>query len=251
MDNTFGPPEDLSQEYTDQPNNIPETNTIQTGRQSVQHLNIKKDNKKTQNWSPPQQNNNQIIDQVNFAPQNDKETVNYNPPPQQQNNLPKYKIIDLYWLMNPKIKTEIPQFEPDEAHFLSISYNIVFGNMRITLFKIPQGAIQKHIVFYNKLQRLTTGTIYSSGCAKLFYSDNSHFTCMEQLFNDTGESWQQQRPMCSFNKTKESIDLTIADPVNGKFLYSFKNWQMKVLLDSCEFVLKNGILLSGQLKIQN
>ena len=40
----------------------------------------------------------------------------------------KYQILDMFWLLNPK------QPAQTEAHFVVISYNISFGNLRISFF---------------------------------------------------------------------------------------------------------------------
>jgi len=120
------------------------------------------------------------------------------------------------------------------------------------MFNIPNKAIQKHVLFYSSLERLSTGTIYNSSCAKLLYSqDQIDFVCLEQLFSNTGQSWQNERPMCSFNKKANEIKLNITE-VNGKnFWYIFKDWQLKALIKSCQFCIDEGTTLTGQLKLKD
>ena len=226
-----------------QPEDIPETNTIQTGRNPIKQL------KNTKNIFNNHNDKEEIIENpfVNYEIKDIKKEEDsqkiFTPPP-----TTKYKIVDLYWLINPKYINK-EELEKGEVQFVSISYNIIFGNLRFTFFNIPQGSIQQHIVYYNKLQRLTTGTVYNSSCAKLLYNKECKFTCMEQLFNDTGEQWQKERPMCIFEKNNEKIVLNIYDPINGNFKYIFEDWQIKTLLDSCKFCIEKGTELTGRYRI--
>lgn len=153
--------------------------------------------------------------------------------------------------MNPKCEDQEPKFENGEAQFIAISYNITFGNLKVTMFNIPQGAIQGHVLFYNNLQRLTTGTVYNGSCGKLIHSPGDiEFTCLEQLFANTGQDWQTQRQMCSFIRKDNKTKLSIKDPTNGTFWYSFTEWQQQLLIDCCKFCINEGTLLTGQLKLK-
>lgn len=266
--NQFEPPESVNIQTGNRPP-IQNPNVQQPVRQQVQQ---------TQNFQPPVQQNYQqqqpVQSNYNQQPpvqqnyQNQQQPVQQNNNQQQSTNFneyfqpatnqavqqnysmpnsqPKYKIVDLYWLMHPKCEDSEPNFKENEAQFVAISYNIVFGNLKVTLFNIPQGAIHGHVLFYNNLQRLTTGTIYNGSCGKLLYSNCKEFTCLEQLFSNTGQEWQTKRQMCSFNKIDDNnILLSIVDPTSGTFTYNFTDWQIKLLLKSCEFCLTEGTKLTG------
>ena len=239
-----GVPDEIGQNFQPPIQNQQPNNYQQQNQNNYQQPN---------NYQPPVQNYQQQPNQNNYNQNN-----NFNQQPnqsyQQPNNnfnQPRYRIVDLYWLMNPKCEDSEPKFEPGEAQFISISYNITFGNLKVTLFNIPQGAIQGHVLFYNTLQKLTTGTVYNGSCGKLFYSSGDiEFTCLEQLFTNTGQDWQTQRQMCSFIRKDNETVLTIKDPNSGTFWYHFKDWQQKLLMDSCKFCINEGTLLSGQLKLK-
>ena len=216
-----------------QPNEIPPTNTFQTGANPVQQMG---------GFNQPQQN------------------MGFNPQPQQNFNnqqqgfgnqqQPKYKIIDMYWLLNPKLENN--QIDQYEAHFVSIAYNINFGNLKVSFFQIGQGSINGHVVFQNKMQRLCTGTVYNSSCLRVLnLKENESCIAIEQLWSDTGENWQHQRPECSFMCAKEIIRLQIKDPANGTFYYDFNGWQKEALLNSCKFALSEGSLLVGMNKVNS
>jgi len=178
----------------------------------------------------------------------------------------QYHIIDLFWLINPKYgRSEMPQ---DEAHFCQISFNIDFGNLKITLYKIPNGSLQGHILYLMSLHRLTSGTIYPSSIFNLIYSDRRFqknkatnsidteniepikFTCLEQLIQHTGENWQRNRPLCHFT-INDTIKLHIRDPLSGAFYYDFKGWQKDAILHSAKFVVDNGYILTGNQNINS
>ena len=178
----------------------------------------------------------------------------------------QYHIIDLFWLINPKYGRN--DMNQEEAHFCQISFNIDFGNLKITLYKIPNGALQGHRLYLMSLHRLTSGTIYPSSIFNLIYSSqripkmqdkdiNSpdsiepiKFTCLEQLIQHTGENWQNNRPLCHFT-ISHNIILHIRDPLSGTFYYEFKGWQKKAILHAAQFVVDNGYILTGNQNINS
>ena len=231
-----------------QNNSVPEEfgQNFQPNQNSQQNQNIQpnQNSQHNQNIQP-----NQNFQQNSWGNQNSQQNSWGNQNFQQQQ--PRYKILDLYWLMNPKCEEETPTFEQGEAQFISLSYNITFGNLKVTLFNIPQGAIQGHVVFYNSLERLTTGTIYNGSCGKLLNTKGDiTFSCLEQLFANTGQSWQTQRQMCVFERTDTHTMLTIKEPDGRSFWYKFTDWQLDMLIKSCEFCINDGNILSGQLKLK-
>lgn len=167
-----------------------------------------------------------------------------------------YHIIDLFWFINPKIN-DMANLPTDEAHFCQMSYNIDFGNIKATLFKIPNGALHGHVLFLMSLQRLTSGTIYPSSLFKLIYESKNiqkgsqpiEFTCLEQLIYKTDEPWQYNRPVCTFT-INENIVLNITDKNSGKYYYSFTGWQKEAILHSANFATNQGYLLTGQQNIK-
>ncbi len=274
MDNEVPFPPEINQ-----PSDLPQTNTIQTGNTNVQVVNEPVSNQQNNNqvgqvnFAPPQQDNNnfnQNNNNNNFNNQNNNNNFNQNQNNNNnnfnqnnnnnfnnqnmnggyQNNTQenKYKIFDLCWLLNPKIEQNV-NLESSEAQFITIGYNIDYSNLRISTFNIPQGAIVGHVAFWSKLQRLQTATIYPSSCLRLLVERECSFTALEQLFNDTGADWQRNRPMCSFVKNETIVRMKIQDPQNGNSFYDFSGWQYAALMEACRFVKNEGLALSGRNKL--
>ena len=114
-------------------------------------------------------------------------------------------------------------------------------------------------------QRMTSVSIYPSSLFKLIRSQTDFknnlgigtqfeksdeikpvtVTCMEQLIFKTNEAWQQERPMAIF-ETDASVKLTIRDPKYGESYYIFQNWQKDALVHAADFVLNQGLELTGR-----
>jgi hypothetical protein len=171
----------------------------------------------------------------------------------------KYHIMELFWFLNPLYTKELDKIDLPQAHFCQLSYNIDFGNLKVTFYKVPNGALEGHKVYLMSCQRMTSISIYPSSLFKLIRSNEDYknssvmeggpkpitVTCMEQLIFKTNEQWQQERPMAIF-ETNASIKLTIKDPKYGESYFIFQGWQKNALLHAADFVLNQGLLLTGQ-----
>jgi hypothetical protein len=265
------------QNMVDKPQFLPPTRSIQTGGQRVQNLIILREDKQEDHQvampqeecpvdalqPPPFIPEEEPVYQGNFGelsqPVMSQESggTKFDPSSNMNSMRQKqpYHIIDLFWFINPRIN-DMSSLPVEEAHFCQMSYNIDFGNIKATLFKIPNGALYGHVLFLMSLQRLTSGTIYPSSLFKLQYESKRlergdqpiEFTCLEQLIYRTDESWQFNRPVCTF-KINNSIMLTITDKNSGKFYYNFTGWQKDALLHSANFATNQGYLLTGQQNI--
>ncbi len=171
----------------------------------------------------------------------------------------KYHIMELFWFLNPLYTTKLEDMALEEAHFCQLSFNIDFGNLKVTFYKVPNGALEGHKIYLMSCQRMTSVSIYPSSLFKLIRSFNDYknsvalsqdpkpvtVTCMEQLIFKTSEQWQQERPMAVF-ETTNSIKLTIKDPKWGDGYYIFQGWQQEALLHAANFILNQGLALTGQ-----
>jgi len=206
---------------------------------------------------------NQFAEQHRMPVNNTQNPINQQPQVQQVPTQPsylndgKYKnkgsyhIMDLFWLINEK-KSAGVALEDNEAEFITMSFNMDFGNLRISYYEIPKGAIYGATVFQQSLKRTVVGTIYPASCFKLINSDSDDMFCMEQLITDTGEQWQKERPWCKISRIDDDIKLAITDPAAKKeSWFIFKNWQKKALLHACKFAYKEGFKLHGQNIIAN
>ena len=180
----------------------------------------------------------------------------------------KYHIIDLFWLDNKKnpgqridnysyqdlinagwtheqiqadskwSKTLPESYHPNEAQYVTISYNIDFGNLRIN--------------FYKSLELIIAGTIYPSACFQLLESnEDCEIIATEQLLTYTGEDWQKERPMCVLNRTNNEIKLTIKDTKsNNDTFFVFKDWQRKAFEKALRYTYNEGLQLRGMNTLQ-
>lgn len=159
---------------------------------------------------------------------------------------PKYHIMDLFWLINEKL-CRSEQLEENEAQFVTISYNMDFGNLRINLYDIPDGAIQKNVVFNQSLKLKITATIYPSSCFQLMHADNDcEFMCIEQLLTDLNEQWQKERPVSVLSRNDNNIRLTVTDPkTQNVTFFDFIGWQKKAFEEALQYAYKDGLKLRG------
>ena len=162
----------------------------------------------------------------------------------------KYKIVDLFWLINPKFYAN-PRQQPvqSEAHFVILSFNLDFGNMRIAFFNLTNNSIQNNVVYLENLKRLVTGTMYPATAFNICNSSRLSTTCLEQLFRQIpGANWQQERPVCIVEKHEEKVRFTIKDPKNGTYFYDFIGWQREAFLHACNFSFTKGFEILAQSK---
>lgn len=166
-------------------------------------------------------------------------------PAQNQQNQ-KYKIFDLFWLINPKFYAK-QQPVQSEAHFVIISFNIDFGNLRFSFFNLTNNSIQGNIVFLENLKRLVSGTVYPATAFNVYNSQRLATVCLEQLFRQIpGAQWQQERPVCTIEKNEEKIRFTVKDPKFGTYFYDFIGWQRDAFLHACNFCITKGFDLLAQ-----
>jgi len=164
----------------------------------------------------------------------------------------KYAIVDLFWLINPKFYAN-PKQQPaqNEAHFVILSFNIDFGNMRVAFLNLTNNSIQGNVVYLENLKRLVSGTIYPATAFNIFNSARLTTTCLEQLFRQIpGATWQQERPVCIVEKDEAKIRFMIKDPKNGNYFYDFIGWQREAFLYACNFAFTKGFELLAQQRLK-
>ncbi len=160
----------------------------------------------------------------------------------------KYAIVDLFWLINPKFYMN-PRQQPaqTEAHFVILSFNLDFGNMRVAFLNLTNNSIQGNVVYLENLKRLVAGTVYPATAFNAYTSPRLSTTCLEQLFKQIpGANWQQERPVCTIEKNEEKIRFTVKDPRNGTYFYDFIGWQREAFLYACNFAYTKGFELTAQ-----
>jgi hypothetical protein len=151
-----------------------------------------------------------------------------------------YNIINMFWLVNPKAYSG-EAYLTNEVHFVTISYNINFGNLRIEVCNMSNESIKDQLICLNKIQKLTNGTVYPSAMFQLVCKI-PEVICYEQIINYDGSDWQNKvNPVKFVTTEKGSIVMAI-----GQHVYEFAGWQKEALLYACKFALKEGMMLSGE-----
>lgn len=186
-----------------------------------------------------------------FAPTAPIQPIEFVPPQQMATaQAAKYKIIDLFWLLNPKFYAKpVQQPLSGEAHFVILSFNVDFGNIRLSMFNLNNNSIQGNIVYLENLKRTVAGTMYPATAFNVYNSPRLSTTCLEQLFKQIpGANWQQERPVCTVGKNEELIRFTIKDPKFGTYFYDFTGWQREAFLHVCQFTFTKGFELMAHTK---
>ena len=163
----------------------------------------------------------------------------------QTTQTPKYAIFDMFWLINQKFYKKI-QPAQNEAHFVVISFNMSFGNLRVSYFNLTNNSIQNNIVYLENLKRTVSGTIYPATAFNAVANQRLTTVCLEQLFRQIpGASWQQERPVCKIEKNESKLRFTVADPKYGTYFYDFEDWQYHAFLKALEFTYTKGFELTA------
>jgi len=158
----------------------------------------------------------------------------------------QYNIIDLFWLLNPDSK-QTNNEKRIIADFINIGYNLDFGNLKITLYKITPESIQNNVVFLQSMKLLVSGTIYPASAFKILnVNQDIKFTCIEQLIQNTGEEWQKHRPIVQLEKTIDKIILSISNN-NQSYYYEFSDWQLKAFQSALELTYSRGLNMRANL----
>lgn len=242
---------------------IPKCDTIQKGNTPIQYINNINDIEEIDIFNDIEEpqfikdmaNNidknlellqNKFSDSVLIpTPTNESEIVKNN------FNNKTYHIFDMFWLNYEG--NESIENNKNLVEFVIISYNIDFGNLRISFYQIPNNAIDENIIFNQSLKLLVAGTIYPSSAFKAM-NYFEPFTCIEQLIIRNNEKWERERPIIAmFNDVKENnIKLKITNIITKEdYYYVFQNWQKKAFEECLKFTYKKGMSLRGQLNIYN
>lgn len=227
---------------------IPKASIIQTGRYDPIYLTPNKDDVDMMNSQNNEINNNfedPEIEEPDFIKniiENNGSEVKEEEPPLIKS---KYNMIELFCLINEEIFVKDKQ-----VHCVDLSFNMDFGNLKITYYTLTPESIDNHVIFKQSMNMLTTATIYPSSAFRILNSDETEIVCMEQLINKTNEDWQKQRPMVEIHKEKNKYSVIIHEYTKKRYMYVFENWQAKAFEHSLEFVYNTGFNLRGNTKLK-
>ncbi len=165
----------------------------------------------------------------------------------QQNTTPgeqtnKYQILNMFWLVNQKVYSKDSTWLQNEVPFITISYNINFGNLRFEVCNMSDDSIiNGHIIALNKVQKIASGTVYPTAMFELV-SNQLPVDCLEQIVNSNSGDWVQNlKPVKFAAGENDSIVMSI-----GQHCFEFSGTQKEILLYCCKFSLNQGFNLSGE-----
>lgn len=210
------------------------------------------------NLSAPKQTEQYNLDPINMFNLSVAPTNQQNPNTQ---HIPsnKYNIIDLFWLLNPKYQL-VDKINPNETHVVIISYNISFGNMRISLNNCKDNTLQKNLLYSKLLDRKTAVALFPTTVLRILHGSMypntlkknqdipiDQFTCIEQIVSDPGQNWLDKRPICQIDHypSKNGLRLTSKEHDGKTYYYDFVEQQYRTLLHACNWMVNNGFTLSG------
>ena len=198
--------------------------------------------------------------------------INNNSMPSNNNDQPnntKYNMITLFWLLHEQKETF--KHIPNYSDFITLTYNIDFGNLRIELLKLNEESNINNCVFLTSSPKLINCTIYPSSAFKIvseFASFKNRILanpteettlkigCIEELINNTNEQWQFERPITSvylqYSNNTICITIEVISGINKEviYYYSFVGWQIDCFISSLTYIFQDGFRLRGQ-KILN
>lgn len=163
----------------------------------------------------------------------------------------KSNFINLSWFLLNSRNANIDIKDKTIADLCTISFNIDFGNIRVDFFKKTENSFYNNVAFLDKFERLCYGTIYPGSLMRFIYSTEEEYsyTCMEQLYNFTGEEWQYNRPLVKIIKNNSEIRINITSynerVFSSKYEFVFTTWQIDGLRRCFEFAINNGMLATA------
>ena len=176
-------------------------------------------------FSPPQEATNTFDNYTN-----DKDKI-------------KYKIFDLYWLVNSKVYSG-EQLGAYDSPMLCISYNVDFGNLRF-LFCRPTTTetCNSTSIELNSVEKMCTFNVYPEIAEQvLLMLDQSSGMVrnLERLFK-RGSNWTP--PQAAFKKDEHGFHIMSKNGSQHVFTIN-QQWQLNALKRSMEFTLDNANLLN-------
>lgn len=206
------------------PFEIPEASQIQTGSDPIKNFAAK----------PKQQiikTNNQLQGEINMTYQTN--------------------FCNLYWYLNPKIKSGIT-LDKNEVGLVTMSLNMNSGNIRIELFKDVESMMHDGNIFLDKKNLSCHAAIYPADMYAIRRAsqdsppDFAHI-CTEQLLTPySGMDWQNTLSKVIITmENNTQLGMTIKTAQDETYTYNFDDVQYEMFLHTLDFCLSTGLQLTG------
>lgn len=176
----------------------------------------------------------------------------FNPQPQQQyypqqqtpqtfghQGESKYNIIDLYWFLNLKLKSNA-QFLDGEVHMCTVGFNADYNNMRITFYNLNNYEdLKGPALIIGNMSKVSQFNIFSETASELLYlknnnpqQDNITVRVYERMFKN---SWNPNLSQIIWNKN--NIFLQSQNNSNGIHSFTILDYQIKAFESALKFLV--------------
>jgi len=155
----------------------------------------------------------------------------------------KYKIFDLYWLVNQKLYNGT-QLDNGEVAVLNISYNVDFDNLRLSFCTPGQDTFTATGMELKSMERKTTVNICAEVAEQitdLITIESGRVNNLERVFQNNN-NWAPNQTM--FVKEANAITITTKTRNGETYVYTLQEWQLKALNHACIFLLKEARVLA-------
>ena len=175
-----------------------------------------------------QQQHQQQNFNTNFRSNNNMNQYHDNGNQQQR----KYNIIDIAWLVNPKLYDNTLG---TEAPYVVISYNGDFNNLRIGL-KVMNGNMPFNTNYLtpNNWFNGTNINLYPENCAQIKYSGQNQIQIIERMFN-LNVNWMPNSTIITIGQNNLAVNTT--DSNGNQYSYTFIGYQYELLKHCFDFML--------------
>lgn len=182
----------------------------------------------------------------NFTPSQDPLTPTENPfsrgsiGSREDNKSTKYKIIDLYWIINQKLYQQ-KQLESNEASLLTIGFNADFTNMRIILRRDMGGAFTPKSIILGNTKMLSGVNLFPETCYEILSKlskPGKIFTFERVISNDN--NWTPNRGLIEITQNGTIIINIEDNRDNQVYVIELSGFQANMFINACKFMTDGG-----------
>jgi len=168
-------------------------------------------------------------------------------PPQQGNfgggGKRKYKIFDLYWIVNQKLYQQ-KQLDQGETAVLNISYNIDFDNLRLSFCVPAPSSFTATAMELKSMERKTTVNICAEVAEQLIdllQVESGQINNLERVFQNN-DNWAPNQTV--FTKKDGMVVISTKTRNGEQYSFTLQEWQIRAMNHSCLFLLKEARILT-------
>jgi hypothetical protein len=157
---------------------------------------------------------------------------------QGNNQKRKYKFVQLYWLINQKLFAK-QQLAAGEAPLIEISYNVDYGNLRISFIKVNQNTFDATSIRVQNTDRATTVNIYGETADQILFNLEHGVVGQIAVFErmiQASASWSPNQTIFTINQDGSVTLATKVANNQDTHSYTFSGWQIKSLKNALKFL---------------